>query len=154
MPLMTDSGQKLLRFFISCKCKGTHLILHLLIILVHFLFTKRVPTLVAQDFYQQSHIGWQTTWVLYLLYTSIILHQAESKILVNQLIILQKFIKVDDDFLHGSLTFQGDRSLHQNLRKIMDMSVREACFECNLDLILCQGSGLGGGGGCFLRFIF
>jgi hypothetical protein len=53
MPLMTDSGQKLLRFFISRKHKGKiddgvlHLIFHLLIILVHFLFTKRVLTLVA-----------------------------------------------------------------------------------------------------------
>jgi hypothetical protein len=61
---------------------------------------------------------------------------------------------VDNEFLHGNLTFQGDGSLRQNSRKIMDMSVRKTCIESALDLVLCQGGGLGGGGGYFLRFIF
>ena len=146
MPLKTHSGQKLLRFLISHIRKGKidsrflHLILHFLIILVCFLFTKRVPTLAARNFEvctQQSHIGWQTGRVLDLLHLSIILHQAESKILINQLTILQKFLGVDDEFLHESLTFQGDRSIRQNSKKIMDMSVRKACFECAFDLVLC-----------------
>ncbi len=121
------------------------------------LFIKRVPTLVAQHFEvctKQSHIGWQTGWVLDLLQPSIILHWAESKIPVNQPTVLQKFLEFDDEFLHGSLTFQGDGSIHQNARKIIDMSVRKTCFECALDFVLHQGGGLSSGEGCFLWFIF